>query len=152
MKSMPSALRSVIVACMTWLLCACVTVPDDPADQSTRVESAERIHLALASLEQVSDEIWYAGYESVEELGAGGVNHPYRYMLLDFRFYHRPDIELVQSSVSSICAAVYGNPPLVRDINNLGYEQVAVAFDDGRPIECQHSITSADAMPVSSTF
>jgi hypothetical protein len=114
--------------------CANLTAPDDDTSLS-KTASSERVHLALATLQDLSENLWFVGYQSVEELDASdGDRH--KYMLLDFRFNSEPDAEQVYSSVTSICYSIYQNAPLMQDLSRLGYDEVAVTFNDEHHFDC----------------
>ena len=114
--------------------CTNLTAPEDDSSLS-QTASSERVHLALATLEDLSENLWFVGYQSVEELDSkDGDSH--KYMLLDFRFNSEPDAEQVNASVASICYTIYQNVPLIQDLSRLGYDEVAVAFNDEHHFDC----------------
>lgn len=105
--------------------------------QSNAEEHLERVHLELATLEEVVEEdLWFLGYQSIDVVEQGAAD-PVRYMILDFRYDDTPAPEALQASVRQICHSILLNRPLIRDLSHLGYDQVAIAFDDDNQYDCQ---------------
>lgn len=114
--------------------CALLSPPVDDAT-TPQAASSERVNLALATLENLSENLWFLGYQSVEEVDPETADTR-KYMLLDFHLEGEKDVAVMQASVKQICTRLYENGPLIQDLGRLGYEQIAVSFEDTAQYEC----------------
>lgn len=118
--------RSLLATLLIALASALPAVAETPAEQN-------RIRLALAALENLQDDLFFIGYQSVQSAGADGQT----YMLLDFRYDGQtPRGRDLYASIDRICRTVLTNTRLVQDLSNAGYDMVSVAFDERSQYDC----------------
>lgn len=126
-----------VLLCLAALnLSACALFsPPVNGDSAPQTGSSERVNLALATLEDLSENLWFLGYQSVEEVDPETADTR-KYMLLDFHMEGDKDLAAMQASVKQICTRLYENGPLIQDLGRLGYDQIAVSFEDESHYDC----------------
>ncbi|WP_141215555.1 phosphoribosylformylglycinamidine synthase subunit PurS [Hahella sp. CCB-MM4] len=94
------------------------------------------LHAALADIDQQTNDVYLIGYQSVEHVRADAYGAS-KYIVLDFRAdkARLADDEAV-AKVEFICRKIISNRPLLKDLSELGYDMVSVAFDETSQFDC----------------
>ncbi len=99
-------------------------------------EKTAELHVALAELDTRTTQLDLIGYQSVEQPQPDATG-AMKYIILDFRAGKSlvAEEDLV-ASVDTICRSIITNQPLIRNLSNMGYDMVSVAFDDVSQFDC----------------
>ena len=103
---------------------------------SASASSLSLLHAALADIDRQASDVYLIGYQSVEHAHADAFGAS-KYIVLDFRADAptMADDEAV-AKVEIICREIINNRALLRDLSDLGYDMVSVAFDDASQFDC----------------
>ncbi|WP_020409988.1 hypothetical protein [Hahella ganghwensis] len=94
------------------------------------------LHAALADIDQQTVDLYLIGYQSVEHSRADQYGAS-KYIVLDFRAEKTKLAEdEAIAKVEFICRQIISNRPLLRDLSDLGYDMVSVAFDEKSQFDC----------------
>jgi len=103
---------------------------------SASASSMPILHAVLADIDRQANGVYLIGYQSVEHAHTDAFGAS-KYIILDFRgnASTMSDDKAV-AKVEIICREIINNLALLRELSDLGYDMVSVAFDDASQFDC----------------
>ncbi len=103
---------------------------------SVSASSLSVIHAALADIDRQAGGVYLIGYQSVEHAHVDSFGAS-KYIVLDFRADTAQFAEeQAVANVEIICREIINNRALLKDLSEMGYDMVSVAFDDASQFDC----------------